>query len=90
MSVSITRLNKVKLLEALWNGAKPAAFFTKHGRLSPDFDEPGAINAVKSHIDYYCGRCIKTDLSGDTANPTSYDAEWGAGAFQKIVTSLAA
>lgn len=90
MSVSIKGLEKVKLLKALWEGAKPASFFTKYGISSPAFDEPVAIDAVKSYIDYYSGRGIKTDLSGDTANPTSYDAEWGAGAFQKIVTSLAA
>ena len=90
MSVSIKGLDKVKLLEALWEGAKPASFFTKHGISSPVFDEPVAIDAVRGAIDYYCGRCIKTDLSGDTANPTSYDAEWGAGSFQKIVDDLSA
>lgn len=90
MSVSIKGLEKVKLLKALWEGAKPAAFFTKHGIQTPTFDESVAIDAIKSYIDYYSGRCIKTDLSGDTADPTSYDAEWGAGLFQKIVISLTA
>jgi hypothetical protein len=88
MSVSIKGLEKVKLLKALWEGAKPAAFFAFSGQISPVFDNASAKEAVKDYIDYYCGRCIKTDLSGDTADPTSYDAEWGAGSFQKIVGSL--
>ena len=90
MSVSIKGLEKVKLLKALWEGAKPAAFFAFSGQLSPEFDKAAAKEAVKTYIDYFCGRCIKTDLSGDTANPTSYDAEWEAGAFQKIAGSLSA
>ena len=90
MSVSIKGVDKVKLLTALWKGAKPAAFFAFSGRISPIFDESAAKDAVRGYIDYYCGRCIKTDLSGDIANPTSYDAEWGAGSFQKIVKSLPA
>jgi len=90
MSVSIKDVDKVKLLKALWEGAKPAVFFTNHWISSPEFDESVAINAVKSYIDYYSGRCIKTDLSGDTADPYLYDRDWGAGAFQKIADSLRA
>jgi hypothetical protein len=90
MSVSIKGLEKVKLLKTLWEGAKPAAFFAFSGQISPAFDNSSAKEAIKDYIDYYCGRCIKTDLSGDTADPTSYDAEWGAGAFQKIAGSLSA
>jgi hypothetical protein len=90
MSISIKGIDKVKLLHALWKGARPAAFFVLSGRLSPSFDEGAAKDAIRGTIDYYCGRCIKTDLSDDTVNPTSYDAEWGAGSFQKIVKNLTA
>ncbi len=88
MSVSIKGLEKVKLLKALWDHTKPAAFFTFSGLPSPEFDEGAAKKEVLTYIDYFCGRCIKTDLSGDTADPTSYDADWGEGLFQKIVTSI--
>ena len=32
-----------------------------------------------------CGRCIKTDISGDNADPYYYDRYFGDGAFQKVV-----
>ena len=88
MSVSIAGNDKKKLLEALWTHAKPAAFFTMRGLPGPAFDEAEAEKALKGYIDYFCGRCIKTNLSGTTADPSAYDAEWGAGSFAKIVKDL--
>ena len=90
MSVSIMKLDKVKLLKALWDHAKPAAFFAMYGQPSVDWDALAAKEAVRSSIDYFCGRCIKTDLSGIIADPSLYDRDWGEGSFQKIVTSLPA
>jgi len=90
MSVSIKGLEKVKLLKALWDHAKQAAFFTFSGRTSPVFDEDSAKEEVKTYIDYFCGRCIKTDLRSDIADPSSYDRDWGEGLFQKIAKSLSA
>jgi len=88
MSVSIVGNDKKKLLEALWTHAKPATFFTMHGLPGPAFEEAEAEKALKGYIDYFCGRCIKTDLRGTTADPSAYDAEWGAGSFAKIVKDL--
>jgi hypothetical protein len=90
MPVSIKGIDKVKLLHALWNRARPAAFFVLSGHMSPGFDECAAKEAIRGTIDYYCGRCIKTDLSGDIADPSLYDRDWGEGSFQKIVKNLTA
>lgn len=54
----------------------------------PPFDDDLAAKSVKEWIDYFAGRCIKTDLSGDKAEPWGYDRDWGDGAFQRIVTEL--
>ena len=88
MSVSIAEKNKKELLHALWKYAKPAAFFTMHGLPGPAFEEAEAEKAVKGYIDYFCGRCIKIDLRGDTADPSAYDNDWGVGSFETIVTNL--
>jgi hypothetical protein len=88
MSVNIADVSKVALLKALWISSKPAAFFTFSGAIPPSFNEAEAITAVKSFIDYFCGRLIKTDISGDTADPSGYDRDFGSGAFQLVVDSM--
>ncbi len=87
-TVDIKGINKVKLLKALWSNMKPAAFFYMSGIPSPSFDDTDAGSAVKKYIDYFCGRNIKCDLSGNTVDPSGYDRDAGNGAFQKIVNSL--
>jgi hypothetical protein len=85
MSINISNINKIKLLEALWKHAKPAFFF-KHSRL--EFDEKAAEESVGEYIDYFQGRCIKCNLNDDTVDPYLYDRDWGVGAFKKIVEDL--
>jgi hypothetical protein len=87
--IYIGDLNKRVLLEALWNNGKPASFFTLNAIPSPGFypEWDGRERDFK-HLDYVCGRAIKSDLSGDSVNPVDYDREYGSGAFAKVVTSL--
>ena len=54
----------------------------------PSFDYADAIEAVKGYIDYFCYRCIKSDLSGDTANTSLYKRDTGNGAFEKVVEEM--
>jgi hypothetical protein len=56
--------------------------------LAPTFDEQLAKEAVKDYIDYFNGRCIKTDLSNDSIDPWAYDRDAGAGTFQRVVSGL--
>lgn len=88
MSVNISGLSKVDLLERLWNRMKPAAFFAFNLSLAPSFNKDEAKKDVKGYIDYFCGRCIKSDLSGDTANTSLYNRDAGNGAFEEIVKKM--
>ena len=88
MSVNISRINKVILLKALWQNSKPAIFFTRSSISPPQFDDKAAELAVKSYIDYFQGRLIKTDLSGNTASPSLYNRDYGNGSFESIVAKL--
>ena len=85
--VDITNIDKVKLLKALWQNSKPAVFLSMRG-ITVDFDIKTAQQAVNTYIDYFCGRCIKCDLSGDYVNPIGYDRDYGVGRFQQIVNSI--
>ena len=85
-TISIKGLCKVELLKALWENRQPAAFFNSvAGVTAPSFDWKQAEKAVTGQIDYFCGRGIKCDLSGDEVDPWLYDRDAGAGAFKKIV-----
>ena len=67
--IDISGLDKVELLKRLWINIKPASFFTNRPDVSvPSFNEGAAKDAVKKYIDYFQGRAIKMDLSGDEIN----------------------
>jgi hypothetical protein len=86
MAVNIDGIDKVTLLMKLWEAKAPATFFqTMSGTMAPSFDKEKAGKAVGGYIDYFQGRRIKTDISGTTANPTSYDSYTHPGAFEEIV-----
>lgn len=82
--VSIEGIDKVKLLKALWDNAKPATNFAK----VPEWDVALAAKAVQFEIYAFYGRRIKCDLSKDTVDPRLYDREFGQGKFESIVKSL--
>jgi hypothetical protein len=73
--MDISGLDKIKLLNALWENMVPASFFTMMGLPSPGFDEKKAEEAVKGYIDYFCGRAIKMDLSQDKVDPWLYNRD---------------
>ena len=88
MSVNISGLSKVKLLERLWARMKPAAYFAFNPSPAPSFNKEEATKAVEGHIDYFCGRCIKSDLSGNTAYTSLYNRDAGIGTFEKVVERM--
>ena len=93
MSVDISGIDKVALLRALWENSKPAAFFDTFVARNanckpPQFNEFAAQTAVHHYIDYFDGRCIKTDISGNKADPRLYDRDHGIGKFAEIVSNL--
>ena len=88
-NVDISGIDKVNLLEALWKNSSPAAFFSAfHVGAPAIFNRESAEDAVKHYIDYFDGRCIKTDISEDTVDPHLYDRDFGKGKFTDIVKKL--
>ena len=89
MSVDISGLNKGMLLLELWSNSKPASFFSMNGMTPPPFNAEKAQGAAqRGYIDYYEGRCIKADLTGDDAEPRLYDRDFGDGSFLRVVTDM--
>jgi hypothetical protein len=86
--VDISGIDKVTLLYALWSNVSPAIFYDMKFIVPPSFDRSRAARAVQQYIDYYDGRCIKTDLSGNSVNPYLYDRDAGQGAFARVVAGL--
>jgi len=71
-TIDITGLDKVKLLKCMWDNV-PFMGCNKDRGYAFKFDEEEAKEAVKNYIDYFCGKCIKTDLSGDTCESRLYN-----------------
>lgn len=91
MSVNITGVDKVALLHALWKNQKTACFFNSFNAVyAPSFNVEAAQEAVKTYIDYFCGRAIKCDLSGDTVSPDLYDRDVSNGKFAAVVQDMKA
>ncbi len=82
-TIDITGIDKNRLLRALWDGASPSAFNQVHGLEFEYVPNEGSWD-----IDYYCGRCIMADLSGNAVYTSWYDREWGEGSFAKALRSL--
>jgi len=87
-TINIKNLNKVELLERLWENQITASFFAFNAKVAPQFDKKQAEKAVTDRIDYFCGRAIKTDISKDEADTYLYDRDAGQGKFESIVTAM--
>lgn len=86
--VNIKGLDKVAILKELWNAQKPALFFIMQGINAPQFSKDNAKKAVNDYIDYFDGRCIQTDISGDEADGRSYDKNTSSGTFIKCIENV--
>jgi len=88
--IDITGLNKLQVLQALWNHSKPASFFQHMpASIIPKFSVLEAQDLILyGYVDYCCGRLIKTNFKTDMLDPTMYDREYGSGAMQKVIDGL--
>ena len=88
----IANLPKERILQLMWERVKPARFLLACKACDPDFHIPEwtvpSPEVISSYIDYYNGRCIKTDLSGDTVDPYYYDLEVGEGSLDEIIDQV--
>jgi hypothetical protein len=74
--ISIKGLCKVTLLHEMWKHQRIAAFYSLYGGQSaPEFNMEEARNAIHNYIDYFCGRAIKVNLSGDVVSSYAYDRD---------------
>jgi hypothetical protein len=90
--VDVTGIDRKELLQALWENAKPAGFFTMASVPSHIFDIQSAMKAIRfeTFVDYACGRSIKAEIftEENRIDPNWYDLDYGKGAFQKVVDTL--
>lgn len=49
----ISGIDKVSLLQALWNNQQRASFFRMNGFQAPAFNKLEAESAIKGYIDYF-------------------------------------
>ena len=72
-------MNRFELLKQLWLQQKPAIFFSMNPSVKiPKWNDADAREALKDgYIDYFKGRCIKTDLSGNFTDPYQYNKSGG-------------
>lgn len=96
--IYIGDINKMFLLQKLWENAIPRKGGPFHPCLpsifenflmNQEFPSPDQ-SFLDDYIDYYEGRLIKCDISGDRANFISYDMHYGKGEFQRIVDEIRA
>ena len=89
--IEISGVDKVLLLQELWNRQIVASFYNNMftSWMTPKFDEFEAHKAINGgYIDYFCGRCIKTDLRKNSVSPRLYDRDAGEGAFLRAVQAV--
>lgn len=89
--VDISGLDKAEVLKALYDAAKPlgmGALQFKPGDLSIE----DARKAVEKdlYFDYYLGRPLKVNLSGDVVSMALYDRDQGDGAGAEAIRKLRA
>ena len=88
MSISIKGIDKVVLLEELWNNAKTAGFFEMNDIPCLPFETKLAHNAIQNgYINYFCGRMIKADISGDVMKTYLYERD-SKKTVKAIITNL--
>jgi hypothetical protein len=88
--VDVSGIDRVELLRALWENSSPAVFFAHSGMSPSVFDEREAREHRGEYVDYFCGRCIKSNVftKENVIDPGLYDRDFGQGAFQKVVDRL--
>ena len=85
MSVSIVGIDKVELLEELWNNAR-----TKQHNIMENitFDKEEAARSLSSYIYTFQYSLICCDLTGDVFTTCGYNRAYGDGAGEDVVAFI--
>jgi hypothetical protein len=89
-TVNIKGLDKVALLKKMWENTQPASFFSLCPQAPvPTWDIEAAAKVISDGgIDYFQGRAIKADLSGDEVDSRRYNRQAGEDVLERIVKSM--
>lgn len=77
MTISIKGVDKVELLVALYNAARPGWLHRGYPKGPMECPEAKAILAESQNISIVNGRALYVDLSGDELDTTIYDSHNG-------------
>jgi len=88
--MNISKLNKSKVLAALFNRAKPLGLGFIHYQPAHIMDEKEAEQMLSAgtYFDYVEGRLMKVDLSGDELNTSLYNRDNGPMAAEQAIEQM--
>ena len=78
---------KIQFLKELWSQAKVNVYFQQNRIPPPSWQDPEDPMNL-GYIDYYCGKVIQVDFTGNKIKHYLYDKHNGHGQFAKIARSL--
>ena len=84
-TINIEGIDKIHLLQCLWENTSPKGL----GKLNPNinFNHADARDIIDHPIDYFNGRPIKSDLSGNTALTRLYNRD-SKTTFEDVVKNI--
>ncbi len=91
MKLNIQGLDKAEVFKALYDNASPQGLGILHfipGNLG--IEEARKAVKEQTRFDYYRGRVMKVDISGDELETWLYDRDNGEGAAERALSSLRA
>lgn len=94
--IDISGLDKLDVLAALYNRAKPQGMGFLHYTPEPmtreeaqfEWDQVHAQKWRQGHFDYVKGHVMKVRLDGDSFDPRGYDRDNGQGAAAAVIAKL--
>lgn len=93
--ISIKGLDKAKVLAALHNGTRCLGMGFLHNigtcsveQAERDINDRKPLGKCALCFDYYHGRPLKCDISGDSFDPWLYDRDAGDGAARRAIDSI--
>lgn len=88
--INISKMNKAKILAALYNNSKPLGMGALHFDPQPMTEQEAQelLDSGQTHFDYLKGRVMKIDLSGDKLSTWGYNRDIGENAAETVLAKL--
>lgn len=92
--IDIIGLDKARVFQVLYNNARAQGMGWLHFDDNPMTEAQAreltdAMAARRDYrVDYYQGRVMKVDISGDSLDPRLYDRDNGDGAAARLIESI--